>query len=323
VRKIVYLDHSVLSTLARGENGAVLAELTANAQAGTAVFPFSWTHHYEAELDSRMENAIHTIGARLSRGLWLRSDAEIASAQARRSYLRFIGQEDGRPGWADAYEHDPQADLPLGPDDIARGNPVPTDPAGRDERRCRKNLFAQSLTEQRAARSASFSFVSAKRCYAEEAARFYFAVPLVRALRGETTGLASVALQFAAGVIDEAFGIRAPLRTPAEVEAGVHSALEFFTSHHPLEIPFINLEASILASLEADEASRPYGRGDLHDVETWSAYLPYVDLAVADSQMSAVLNRRGLAGRYGCVVFPHTAAGVAELMAELKKLGRA
>ena len=128
-------------------------------------------------------------------------------------------------------------------------------------------------------------------------------------------------LDFSAEVSTAALGYTERERTPLEHLEGTRRLFDFFASEECRKIPFIDIQSSILASLEIDESSRPYSPGDFYDVETWSAYLPYVDMAVADSHMHQVLSRRSLASRFGCSVFPHTQDALRELVAGLEEAG--
>ncbi|OGO49336.1 MAG: hypothetical protein A2148_00015 [Chloroflexi bacterium RBG_16_68_14] len=324
-RRVVYLDHSVLSNLAKAQLGILkegvwlelLQEFTRLVEADKALFPFSWTHHYEAELDSRLEDPIHRVGASLARGIGFHAYAQIVAEQARREYLNFTGSERAKISWREAYEHDPRGDVSERWLASMLGARVTTDTAGRDRRRAIKDYSARSLSADRDARSWP-SYEAAKQHYAQEAVRFYFERPQRAALAGQLTDSVVPMLQFSGRVADAAYGLRIPQRTPAEVIAGLNAMFDFFASEQCRGMPFIDLESSILASLEVDDLSRRYSPGDFYDVETWSAYLPYVDMAVADGHMHEVLNRRGLAARFDCSVFPNTADGLRRLTAKLK-----
>ena len=78
-RRIVYLDHSVLSQLAKDPSSGLLESLKALVDADKALFPYSWTHHTEAQLDSRLEDAIHRVGVMLSRGIRFHTHGQIVA----------------------------------------------------------------------------------------------------------------------------------------------------------------------------------------------------------------------------------------------------
>lgn len=316
-RRVVYLDHSVLSQLAKDPSSPLLRDLTALVEANKVVFPYSWTHHHEAELASHLEDAIRRVAATLSRGIRFHAYPRIVAQQAVHAYLNFIGQDEAQVQWSDAYEHNPRgqiSDRLVGRMLNAR---VTTSPLGRERRRDSKDLYARSLNENREARSSPLSFELAKNQRAEEAVAFYFERPQQQALAGGWTDESVAMLQFSGGVADLAYGSSSNQPTPNAMLEGLSSMFTFFTSTECQSMPFIDIESSILASLEADENTRPYSPSDFYDVETWSAYLPYVDVAVADRQMHQVLSRRGLAEKFGCSVLPHTEDGLRELIAEL------
>ena len=318
VRRIVYLDHSVLSNLAKNPSTDLLEILTALVAADKALFPFSWTHHYEAELDSRIEEEYYRICAQLSRGVRFHPYAQIVALQVRDAYLSFISQEQPDSNWKQAYEHDPRGEISPRLAERMLSARVTTSAEGRDQRRAIKRLDADSLNAQKNAAMSSASYDAAVQKCAEEAVQFYFATPQNRALTGELDELDVPMLQFSGLVADAAYGITVPPRTVAEIFAGRKSMFEFLASDDCWSIPFIRLESSILASLDVDERSRRYSPGDFHDVQTWAAHIPYVDIAVTDKNMHQVLSRRGLAANFGCSVFPNTDKSLEDLISTLE-----
>lgn len=318
VRCIVYLDHSVLSNLAKNPSAGLLENLSALVVADKALFPFSWTHHYEVELASQLEKEFYLICAKLSRGVRFQPYAQLVALQVRDAYSNFAGQEQPDSNWRQAYEHDPRGELSPRLIELMIGARVTTNVQDRERRRAIKKLYADSLNAQKNAVTSPASYDAAKQRYAENAVRFYFVTPQFRALNGQFGELDVPMQRFGRLVADAAYGITEPLRTEAEVLAGWNSMFEFFASDDCKGIPFIALESSILASLEVDERDRKYDEGDFYDVQTWAAYIPYVDFAVADKNMHQVLSRRGLAASFGCSVFPNTDKGLEDLISTLE-----
>jgi hypothetical protein len=240
--------------------------------------------------------------------------ALIVAAQARRAYQRFVGQDVASQSWRDAFLQDPRGAISPRLLDRFLGARVTTDELGRQSRREVKELYAQSLREERAERGKPATYDEAKERYARHATNFFLLAPQRQALEGRPD---VSMLQFSGQMADEAYGIRVPARDARETLAGIESMFRFLESDSARLIAFIDLESSILASLEFDEFSREYRPSDFFDVETWSAYLPYVDVAVADRQMTGVLNRRELAAGFQSQVLPGTEAGLQQLVRQL------
>jgi len=302
-RTLVYLDHSLLSNLAKGAAFVALDELENLVKTDRVLFPVSWTHWRELQLDTRLEDAFYRTAAKLSRGIRFLTPALIAAGQAKRAYLTRYGEAGQEFARRQGYQHDPDgviSDRLANSMQFAR---VTQDAAGRTSSRANKELFAKSLAEERQRRGPAKSFEEAKARYAEENVRFYFEDPQRRARAGIVNDLVMGMLQFSSFVAE------------ASTEA---SMFDFFRSEACRAIPFIDIESSIYASLEFDYRGRAPSPSDMSDIETWAAYLPYADMALADRQMCAILNQRGPAAKYGCTVFPHTASGLEALVATLK-----
>lgn len=301
-RTVVYLDQSVLSNLAKGTCFLALDDLLPLVDSDAVLFPFSWTHHRESVIstDRKLENAIYGVAAQLSRGIRFATPAHIASQQARRAYIQWANRGQGEFLRREAYERDPDGPI--------------------SEKWMEKMVQARVTVSdqerdlsQRKERGPPASFDESKRWWAEDNVRFYFIDPYRKFRLGQATDLDLAMLQFGGAVLEEIRPLGGGL-TPQQALSDIREEREFFQSPSCQRIPFVDINSSIHASLEFDETARPYAGGDLQDIETWSAYLPYVDAAVADQQMCAVLQRRGLAANYRCRVYPHTARGFGDLV---------
>ena len=304
MRKVVYLDQSVLSRFAKEPSSALLARLSELVVTNKALFPYSWTHHREAEFDDSLEEAILKVGACLSKGVHLRTRDEIIGEQARRVYRSFVGQGGDAFDWNDAYRQDPRGEISPKLMDTMLHARVSTHPFDRNQLWANRVLAAEDLSARRS-RCSRTTYEDAKRCWADDNVRFYFHAPGAQSMRLHVQAEASQ------------LGLKKS--TVEELLAAHKSAYAFFDSEQCKLIPFIDIESSMLASLEFDEQSRPYSPSDFYDIETWAAYTPYVDMAVADRHMHQVLNRRGLAARYGCIVFPGTDHGIAKVIERIEE----
>ena len=298
MRRVIYLDHAVLSDAAKHPSSPVAIDLMTLVESDKAIFPFSWTHHREAELDMNADvaRAIRRLGARLARGVRFVPRSQIAAEQARNAYLDFIGESEKKRGPKLAFEHDPRGEISERWLDSMLHSGVFTDRAGLTQRTSMKELAARSLAEQRGQAGQPEPFRKAKDRWAAKLVRSYF-VDFSGPFRGR--------------MLEEAMARKG---LPA-----LESVEEFLASGRCQAIPFIEIESTILASLETDEKNREYKPSDFYDIQTWSAYLPYVDMAVADQQMHQVLTKRQFATKFGCAIYPNNAAGLSSLIAQMKK----
>lgn len=317
---LVYLDQSVLSNLAKRTSFVSMNDLEALVKTDRVLFPFSWTHWREAQLDTEVERVIFDTAARLSRGIHFITPALIVAGQAKRAYLQWRGENGHGLERRQGYEHDPDGPISERLADSMRHARVVQNSESRELSRANKELFARSLGEDRERRGPAKSFEEAKGRYAEESVRLYFENPQRQALTGKVDDLVMAMLQYSELVAESAVGPIGHPCSPEEAFVEIASMFQFFESDRCKEMPFIDIGSSLYSSLEFDEKDRTYSLGDMFDIETWATYLPYVDMAVADRHMAQLLNKRGLAAKYGCQVFPHTAAGLGQLVEAVNEL---
>lgn len=297
-RRLVYLDHSVLSDLAKNKCHIPLNDFLALVSADVALFPFSWTHHVEAQLDDRLEHAIYEVGASLSRGIRFVEVSQIIAAQALRAYRGFLGEKTDKPVWMDAYRNDPFGAISPKLEYMMLHARVSSSVGSREEIR---TLRLMAIQDPLIADGRAVSFEAAKLLHAEETRESCF----LRPLRGGSLPMR----QFGGRVVEAAYERMGPL-------LGHDSAIAFFASADLLRLPFVDIESSLRTLLLRDASRKPL-KSDYHDIQTWATYLPYVDLAVADRHMCTQLKSGGLDTRYKCQVLPTTKRGLQALIAEL------
>jgi hypothetical protein len=309
VRQVVYLDHSVISNLAKNHDTEIWRRIAEIVDADKAIFPWSAIHAVEAGLDTRLEAGIRQAGASLSRGLEFLPYPRIAGAQAKRAYVCFVRGGPNDCHWKDAFLRDPRGSIPEGLMRQVVHPGVISHALERSDRRRRKQHAAESLETQRAGRARQLPYAEAQREYAKSLVGLYLMNPRFGPPEPDWE-IACAMRQYSDEMWVEA------LRTQL-----LHheSMLNFFAAPECREIPFIAIEASILASLEVDTRSRPYSPSDFYDIVSWSSYLPYLDHAVADRHMHQVLTRRNLAGRFACTVYPNTEKGLDDLCRALEE----
>ncbi len=114
---IIYLDQNFVSNMAKARTGSlkdqrwlylyeILSSLVRNQQ--KVVCPESLFHEIESNLYESLVQAIQQVVNDLSWGLRLRSWRVILRWQVYEAMHRFLGKQEPRPSWREAFSHDPQ-----------------------------------------------------------------------------------------------------------------------------------------------------------------------------------------------------------------------
>jgi len=313
---VVYLDTNVLSDLAKASVGTLkgpaarrteqaLAFFMSLVDSRVAIFPDCWSRQHEVELraESDFQDAVRKIAARLSRGVGFHPEHHILENQITQVFAAHLDGTEYVATWQEAFPCDPCGAIPGHLERKATHSWVTSDSEGRHHRRQLKRLFVNHH-DQRARQRANvtLTYEDLKAANAREYAEMIVLGP-ARRLLGRL--LLGDRLDFADTIVGSIVGAAMEVATERGDTLGI-SFWKFANSGAILEVPAIDIWASIETSIELDEPSRGWEEGDHYDLEALSAVLPYSDAVFCDQHKKGILakhGKHGIAARYGAAVY--------------------
>lgn len=294
----LYLDTSFLSQFANAEMGklgessnaekwgVLLARLRHEVQRGTLICPASQFQTQEALLASKLNPFEFTlIQSELSRGYFLKDWEEILIHQAANQILIYLGRpQDINWDWYVLTQQPP---------------PIIAPPFTKKSKR--EVMQYAEILQKRGSPKKSFG----EEYEWQKVGVIYetFLQP-IRQLQGHPTY--SKSLDPVGDIMYKGFMGR--LRREAKISANEASkVLDFFESDVVDMVPYIQIFASIYASLRFHEQARKPKKGDWLDVAALACTIPYCDIVTSDNNMKThVVYRLKLDVKYGTRIFSAT-----------------
>lgn len=304
---IVYLDQNYLSNMAKARCGfikdgdqakfwhSLFDDLKEAVLADKIACPELEFHRTEAGYARKLEIPIIETIDELSWGLQFRSWRCILESQIEDAARKFLSKQlKEREPWAIAFESDPQAPVESRMQDIlgTRGRirvhiPLPDEVVEQD---CQRKLEfaheAQRLLKEYSDSPLGWSelVLQSKRSFMDG----FLGKTARQSIAQQAQEASSLSQQRALDRCNELVKLFNRLR-----EIGINTdsskVMDFMESEELLNIPFVDVNASIWAAIARTYQGGKLSKGDFYDVPILASALPYCDVVTTDKFMKEII----------------------------------